>query len=230
MASLSDLADQTQDKLEETRGPGIFWNRQLEVYPAVVEGMNEASLITGDPELLSLNVTLNPGGFSSNFPPFVYQIPQTAILLVRMDAVGQGAIKKVFACDLDRNTPGWEGQTGLMIKRWFPIGMTMFGVWPTLVAPQIVNMTLLSFPVTVSPPYTGTEQSPFREEYNDAFSEYAAHICRLKEGGVDFQESIPQYQSYLDKMVSLTKFAARRGLSRFTRIGRQVKVNDVVLK
>ena len=43
MASLSDLANAVQDKVEETRGlPGVFWNVQSEIYPAIVEGMNEA--------------------------------------------------------------------------------------------------------------------------------------------------------------------------------------------
>jgi hypothetical protein len=230
MPTLQDIGYTVQDKLEEARGPGIFWNLQSELYPAIVEGMNEAALITGDPEQRALATTLVPGGTVSGAPPFVYAMPSTAILLVRMDAVGSGTIKKVFACDLDRNNPGWEGETGDVIKRWFPIGLTMFGIWPALIAPVMVNLTVLSFPITTNAPYTGAEVSPFREEYTDAFSEYAAHIARLKEGGVDFQESIPQYQSFQDKMVSLTKFAARRGLSRFTRIVRQTKVNDVFSK
>ena len=147
-----------------------------------------------------------------------------------MDMAGGGAIKKLFAVDLDRNNPFWESDSGTVIKRWFPIGMTYFGVYPTLTYPQQVTVTVVGWPIPTGQPYTGNEVSPFREEYNDAFHEYAAHVCRLKESGPDFQESIPQYQAWQDKMVELTKFAARRGLTRFYRLGRQAKVNDVVLK
>jgi hypothetical protein len=108
--------------------------------------------------------------------------------------------------------------------------MTMFGIYPQLTAPQQIGITYVGYPATDAYPYSGSDVSPFREEYNDGFTEYAAHVCRLKEGGADFQESIAQYQSFQDKMISLTKFAARRGISRFTKIGRQVKVNDVAVK
>lgn len=228
---LQTLAGQTQEKLEEPIGNGIFWDLNAEIYPAIVEGMNEAALITGDPEVRPTTpITLTPGGIGNGFPPFVYAMPPTSLLIVRIDSTAGTAISKVLACDLDRNVPGWEGQTGPAIKRWFPVGMGLFGVWPALTAPQQVMMTVLGFPVPVNSSLYPTTLSPFRDEYNDGFTEYAAHICRLKEGGVDFQESIPQFQSFQDKMVSLTKFAVRRGISRFTKLGRQTKINDVVVK
>jgi hypothetical protein len=230
MATLGDLAAQTQDRLGEVRdGIGIFWNLQNEILPALVEGMNEASLITGDPEVRpTIAVTLNPGGIGGGFPPFVYAMPANALMLVRIDATNGGAIKKVLACDLDRNNPGWEGQTGPLINRWFPIGMKMFGVWPALTAAQQVLMTFVGFPETF--PYNTSQVSPFREEFNDAFPAYAAHICRLKESTVEFQQSLAEFQSFQDKMMSLTKFAARRGITRFTQTGRVSKINDVVMK
>jgi hypothetical protein len=232
VSTIAQLALQVQDRLEEPRdGVGTFWNVANEVNPSLVEGMNEAALITGDPEVRpNAFLTLQVGGNVPGMPPFCYAMPADAFLLVRIDAVGQGSIKKVLVGDLDRLQPGWEGQSDRQIKRWFPIGMTMFGVWPQLTGPQQVRITYVGFPTTDAYPYSGTDVSPFREEYNDGFVEYAAHICRLKESGVDFQESIAQYQSYLDKMVSLTKFAARRGISRFTRIGRQTKLNEIAVK
>lgn len=231
MSTIASLAAAVQNKLEEPVGAGIYWNAANEINPALVEGMNEAALITGDPEVRpGVFTNLQVGGGIAGMPPYVYPLPANALLLVRIDAVGQGAVKKITASDLDRLYPGWEGQSNPTFKRWFPIGMTMFGIWPQLTAPQQVLLTYVGFPATDSYPYSGSDVSPFREEYNDGFTEYAAHICRLKESGADFQESIPQYQSFLDKMMSLTKFAARRGITRFTRLGRQVKVNDVVMK
>jgi hypothetical protein len=151
-------------------------------------------------------------------------------MLIRLDAVGGSAIKKLFAVDLDRDNPGWEFDLGTTVKRWFPIGMTLFGVYPTLTQPQQVQVTVVGFPIPTGQPYSGAEISPFRQEYNDAFHEYAHHVCRLKESGPDFQESLPAYQAWVDKLVELTRFAARRGLTRFYRLGRQAKINDVVLK
>ena len=50
MSNLAQLAAQVQDRLEETRdGVGVFWSVQNEIYPALVEGMNETTLITGEP-------------------------------------------------------------------------------------------------------------------------------------------------------------------------------------
>lgn len=231
MSTLQQLANAVQDKLEEPRGFGIYWNAQNEINPALVEAMNEAALITGDPEVRpGVVTTLQVGGGVAGYPPFIYPMPTDALLIVRLDSTTSGAIKKITTCDLDRLYPGWEGQTGSTIKRWFPVGMSLFGVWPQLTVPQQIRLTYVGFPVTDSYPYSSTDVSPFREEYNDGFTEYAAHVCRLKESGPDFQQSIPQYQSFLDKMTSLTKFAARRGISRFTKIGRQANINDVMLK
>jgi hypothetical protein len=55
--------------------------------------------------------------------------------------------------------------------------------------------------------------------------EYAAHICRLKEGSQDFQESLSLYKSYLagarrmteietrkDDLIFSTSFGAQSGL------------------
>jgi hypothetical protein len=232
--TLADLALQTQDRLEEFRDlQGTFWSVPNEIYPAIVEGMNEAALITGEPELRTSNVVLQPGGNVPGFPPFVYSLSALfppALILIRVDAVGGGTVKKLFAVDLDRDNPTWESDTGMFIKRWFPLGMTFFGVYPMLTVPQQVQVTVLGFPIPTGQPYSGAEVSPFRQEYNDAFHEYAHHVCRLKESGPDFQESLPAYQAWVDKMVQLTKFAARRGLTRFYRLGRQVKINEVVLK
>lgn len=234
MSTLAQLGARVQDRLEETRdGVGVFWSVPNEIYPALVEGMDEAALITGEPELRTVNVTLQPGGNVIGLPPFIYSLPALfpqALLLIRIDSTDGSAIKKVFAVDLDRDDPAWESDSGWVIKRWFPIGMTLFGVYPALRRPQDVQVSFLGYPIPTGYPYSGAEVSPFREEYNDSFHEYAEHICRLKESGQDFQESIPAYQMWVDKMVQLTRFAARRGLTRFYRLGRQTKVSDVVLK
>jgi len=233
---LDDLAVRVQDRLEEVREglPNIgfnFWDLPTEIRPAIVEGMNEAALITAMPEIrVATPVTLNVGGLGGGLPPFVYAPPDDCVILLRIDAPGGGAVNKVFVCDLDRQIPGWEGKTGTTIKRWFPIGLSMFGVYPTLTAEQQVFMSYVAVPVPTGPPYSGTEVSPFRQEYNEAFEEYAAHVCRLKESGPDFQESIPELQNFQDRMVSLTKFVARTGLTRFTKMGRQAKINNIEMK
>jgi len=63
---MSDLQQRVLDRLEDT---GIFWNLQDELRPLIVESMNAATLITGEPQfrasstLFTIPANPNPTGF-----------------------------------------------------------------------------------------------------------------------------------------------------------------------
>lgn len=117
------------------------------------------------------------------------------------------------------------------IQYWFPLGLNQFGVYPQLTVPQQVSISYLAYPVTVSPPYTGTETVPFQQEFIDGLQEYAAHVLRFKEAGYEFQASQTNYQEFLDTMRQLAVFQSRHDSLVFTTaVGAKVRVNPVEVR
>lgn len=211
MSTLNDLGGRVQDRLEEVRGPGQFWSLQNEVYVNLVEAMNEAMLLTGEPQIRPSSVTSLTQ--NSNLQP----LPAGALAVIRVEGLNSVAIRKFYTCDLDRQYPAWENDTATSISAWFPVGLTQWGVYPKLTVPQQVIVTYIGFPVTAPLPYTGAENVPYQEEYCEGFVDYAAHVCRLKESGSEFQESMAEYDRFLGKMQDMTSFAKRKDRLRYTR-------------
>jgi hypothetical protein len=220
---ISDIATETLRRLEEDPANPIFWNLLDEVLPKIVEGMNELCLITGEPEIkraalftLAINTTL-------------FTIPDGGIVLLRME--GPGAIRKTNTFELDATRRGWLGETGPLVKRWFPFGIGQFGIYPKLTAPQDVSLSFVQIPVTTGPTYTGAEAVPFREEFREGLIDYAEHGLRLKEGGQDFLDSMLAYDRFLERASELTKLGQRLGKLKFSRMaGAPAPVTDVVTK
>jgi hypothetical protein len=223
--TLNALSLFVQDRLEETRGaPGVFWNVLNELYPLIVEGLNEAALITGEPQ-----VRISSSLFTVPVNTRIFSLPQGSIALLRME--GQDPIQKVMLHNLDRMLPGWEATNGPALQYWFPFGLGQFGVYPLLTAPSQVVLTTVQMPVTTSRPYTGSETVPYLAEYLEAFTQYGAHVARLKEGGRDFQDSIKEYDSFLNKMSQLSRFMDRKGVIRFSKsVGARSQITDVEVR
>ena len=117
------------------------------------------------------------------------------------------------------------------IQYWFPVGVNQFGIYPQLTVPQQVSISYLAYPVTVSPPYAGTETVPFQQEFIDGLQEYAAHVLRFKEAGYEFQASQTNYQEFLDTMRQLSVFQSRHDSLVFTKaVGAKVRVNPVEVR
>lgn len=117
------------------------------------------------------------------------------------------------------------------IQYWFPVGLNQFGIFPQLTVSQQVSISYLAYPVTVSPPYTGTETVPFQQEFLDGLQEYAAHVLRLKEAGYEFQASQTNYQEFLDTMRQLAVFQSRHDSLVFTTAaGAKMRVNPVEVR
>jgi hypothetical protein len=215
--TINDLVPLVLDRLEESRTNPIFWDVPKEIVVFLVEAMNEATLITGEPEIrfdtslktksqLTLPANQTVMTFSGDIPLFG---------MMRLESSGQ--VKKTTVWDMDRMLPGWENDTGDLPDFWFPIGLTQFGIHPQLVAPVTVIVSGIAEPVSTSRPYTGVEPCDFQSEFRESFVDYAAHIAGLKEGTKEFQDSIRVYDRFISRMAELGKFASRKGSLRFSR-------------
>jgi hypothetical protein len=209
MATLSSLADEVQQRLEEPIGPGIFWSRTYEIYPMLVQAINEASLITGEPEVRQTTpFTITAGGN-------IFTTPGQAIAIIRIQAPNW--IPKTSVWDLDRMTPGWEADTGDAPDSWFPVGLNLFGIHPKLNAPVSCFLSYIALPVNFPRPYTGAEKVDLQTEYVEGIIDSATHLLQAKEYGEEFKSSMKLYDRYLSKMTALSQFAWKKGALRFTR-------------
>jgi hypothetical protein len=212
MSTIGDLETRVQDRLEEIQdGVGVFWSLQQEIRPALVEGLNAAMLITGEPQIRKSMVYTIPANTT------LQDMPPGALALLRVEAPNGTMLKRQTLFDMDRLQPGWQKETGPLLEYWFPYGLKQFGTHPKLTAPQDIIVTYVGFPVPSDAPYTGTETVPFQAEYDEGFVGYASHILRLKEGGNDFQQSMALLQEFMDKMQEMSRFALKKGALRFSR-------------
>jgi hypothetical protein len=219
LANLNDLVPLVLDRIEEDRNDPQFWVVDKEIRVFLVEAMNEAALITGEPQIrfdrdlsqtnfttLTLAANQTVFDFSTNIPLFG---------MMRMESAG--TIFKTTMWDLDRIIPGWQNETGDVPKYWFPIGIAQFGIYPQLNAVVSVIVSGIAEPVPSARPFTGLENVDFQDEYKEAYVDYAAHICALKEGTKEFVDSIRVMDRFLRRMQELSKFGTRKGSLRFTR-------------
>jgi len=218
MSTLATLGALTQQRLEEPVGPGIFWSLQNEIYVTLVEAMNEACLITGEPEIRQST----PFTLTANTT--VFTLPPAAMGLIRIQAPNW--LDKTSLWDLDRMLPGWESDLGTVPDYWFPIGLTQFGIHPQLESDAQAFLTYIALPVPTGRPYTGVEDVNFQNEFDEGFVDYSAHVLQLKEGGEEFIQSSKLYDRFLSKMVELSNFSWRTGSLRFTRtVGVPARIN-----
>jgi hypothetical protein len=228
MSILNDLVPLVLDRIEESRVSPKFWNVEKEILVFLVEALNEAALITGEPQVRFIQslVTGAPITLAANQTVFDITGDVPIFGMMRLESLGQ--VMKTSLWDLDRMIPGWENDVGAEIQHWFPIGLTQFGIHPQLEAPVNVFVSGVAQPVPSPRPYTGEEQMDFQEEYRDAFVDYAAHIAALKEGGKEFTDSIFVYNRFLKRAQELSKFATRKGSLRFTKtMGMVSKISSV---
>ena len=213
---LSDLLNDVLNRVEEQQPPNgpTFWSLVGEVYPAMVDGIFEASLISGVVQLVSLQVTLaagttwfslqaSGGGLYASL-----SVPVGIVAPLRMKA--PYGIRKSSLKSLDDMNPGWEqAAPGTQIVSWFPLGVSGFGIYPQLQYGQNVIMDFLQCPVNTARPYSGSEQIPLQQEFTDVLSKYAAAQLRAKEAGAEAEEADTVFQEYLAEVKQLSLFQQR---------------------
>ena len=213
----------------------MFWSVLYELYPSLVEIINEATLITGDPEVRSTSLTAI--ALNSTFQT----MPDGVLALLRVEGSNGIPIQKVSVWDLDQEKSDWENDTDVSIglqagaiKYWFPFGLTQWGVYPQLTAGQNVILSYIATPVpsgSIIPPWDGSQIVPFQEEYDLGFIAGAAALLRMKEGGKELQEGLADYQAFLDQMTEASKFAWRKGSLSISRVfGPMAGITEVTTK
>ena len=151
LLTLNSLLPDCLGRIEEGNPP-IFWNLSGEVYPAMVDGIFEASLITGVVQLVSVQVTL-----AANTTYFPLQACASGLGALPAGIVGgivaplrmkaPYGIRKSSLKGLDDMNPGWQqAAPGTQIIAWFPLGISGFGIYPQLVAEANVVMDFISMP------------------------------------------------------------------------------------
>ena len=205
---ISTLADHVQERLEETVGsPGTFWLRQAEVYTALIEACNDLLILVGRPSLtVNLPFTLQPNS--------VWQTLPSGLFLIT-DVIGPSSTlwkMSLYEMDYVQSSwgPDWENDTTDTPKRWFPIGLSRFGVHPACTTPTQILLTGIAYPTTNPWPYNGAETAPYHHEFFEALEQYAAHYCRIKETGAEMDESLSLYQGYLSLAERMTQIEDRR--------------------
>lgn len=196
-------------------GP-TFWNLRGEVYVAMVDAMFMAALASGTVQQTSVSVTLAP-----ETTYFALQnntaigIPKGVIAALRMRAPYE--VRKTTLRSLDNLTPTWQqAPASDTIVSWFPLGVSMFGIYPQLEDEADVVMDFLISPVNQARPYDGTQPIPFQQEFTTLLTKFSAASLRTKEGTAEAEEADVVYQQFMDKMRALTAFQSRLDSMVFT--------------
>jgi hypothetical protein len=221
--TLSSLLPDILGRIEENNPP-VFWSLTGEVYPAMVDGIFEAALITGVVQLVSQQITLaadttyfslqasgegyGQGGYGQGGYGGSVIVPVGIIAPLRMKA--PYGIRKTSLKSLDDTQPNWEQwEPGTQIIAWGPLGVSGFFIWPQLTQPQNVVMDFLFSPINQARPLTGNEPIPLQQEFTDILSKYAAAQLRVKEGGQEAEEADTVFQEYLAEVKDLSMFQQR---------------------
>ena len=220
---LSQLLPDILGRIEENNPP-IFWNLTGEVYPAMVDGIFEAALITGVVQLVNQQVTLaanttwfslqasgvgyGQGGYGQGGYGGSVIVPVGVIAPLRMKA--PYPIRKSSLSSLDQMNPSWQSEpAGTQIISWGPLGVSGFFIYPQLVEPQNVVFDFLYSPINQARPLTGNETIPLQQEFSDILSKYAAAELRAKEGGAEAEEADTVFQEYLAETRDISLFQNR---------------------
>jgi|ERR1700722_3326086 len=200
------LADHVLERLEDPTG--IFWNRRLEVYSAIVEALNDLTILVGRPVMgVQLIFNLQPNS--------VWQFLPKGFLCLTDIYGPQSLLRKQTLFDYDyiqfNSGSGWENENSTSgPTTWAPLGTNMFIVHPSAGAAQQVLLNAILYPVAAAWPYAGSEVVPFHHEFFAAIESYAAHILRFKESGPDFQSSMTLYGDYLAQAERMSVIETRK--------------------
>lgn len=204
---IPDLCGRVEE-LVPPNGP-IFWSETYEMLPALVDSMFEAALITGTVQAVNVPVQL-----AANTTFFSLQnnttigVPRGTIAALRLRL--PWPIRKVTLKGLSDMQPGWENAApGTTVQAWFPLGVSSFGIYPQLANPQQALMDFIVAPVTAARPYTTAITVPFQDEFQDAFSMYAAVMLRAKELGAEAEEANTVMNEYMGQIKALSMYQNR---------------------
>ena len=204
LAGSQSVAAMGTNVLERLQDPtGRFWNTQLEAYAGLEEAINDMMLLIGRPTIqYQTPVTLAANTCWQAMPAnmlAITNIRSNISTLHKTTLFGMDYVQASWG-------PDWTADRATAPQRWFPLGLTYFGVHPAPLAPVTVVVTGVSNPFTTAWPPTGAELSPFNDEFNQALELYATAYCRIKEVGDDALEGdqlVAQYMKLAQRMTAI---------------------------
>jgi hypothetical protein len=206
MATLANLQQQTLSRIEELNpGAPVFWNLETEINSALVEGICDALLLVGRPDL----IVTQPLVIQPN--QWLQTVPKGVFCLLSLQGPSS-EVWKVTLEDMDYSMvagPDWEQDVGDTITSWFPVGFNAFGVHPVVPFPQTVLMTAIASPISGFWPYPDTTTVPVQDNFFVSLEKYASSYLRLKEGSAETQEGVSLYKDYLQDMKRMTELQDR---------------------
>jgi hypothetical protein len=185
MSTGANVIDTVLDMLEENKVTPIFWTR-AELFVHLNDGMMELNLMAGKYQS------------EQAFAPTVNTIQTTPAGIIGILHIGTSSkvlIRKRSLEGMDREKRSWANEVSPnnVIKRWGPVGLNLFFVYPKLNAPGMtVNLTTLDMPGVIG---EGTT-IPLDEEYVEALIDYTFHMARFKEGGQEFSLAMKNYEEF----------------------------------
>jgi len=213
---ISVLGSRVLDRLEEDQPPNgpVFWNLSTEIYSGIVEAINDLTILVGRPNV-SFNV---PFTLAANT---VWQSLPSGQFLITDIQGPSGGLRKVSLFSMDYVQASWDGSwendVATEPRRWFPVGLTKFGIHPAVAVPITVILSCVPYPVTSPWPYDGTQTVPFHDEFFEAIEMYAAHYARLKETGLESEEAVTLFQQYMKMAERLTEIEDKKDSIFFSR-------------
>lgn len=193
MATASSVIDQVLRRLEESVSSPKFYSRS-EILQHLNDGLLELTLIGA--QLTSEQTHVLIGAKQQG-------LPEGAIAVIHV-AYADVKIEKTSIEQFDRNNANWDAQSGIL-KNWAPCGLNQWFCDRHPTSTENVKLTTLDQPATL----TENSTIDLDAEYIEALEDYCFHAVRFKEGGLEFEQAMPEYDSFR----KLAGFVARRTFS-----------------
>jgi hypothetical protein len=203
---LTDLAGRVE---EENPNSPVFWSLTYEFLPALVDAMFEAALVTGTVQAVNIPVSLPANTtYISLQNNTAIGIPAGVIAALRLRQ--PFPVRKTTLKALGDITPGWENAApAASLQAWFPLGVSMFGIYPQLSSPVTAIMDFIVSPVNVPRPYTTAIAVPLQTEFTDLLPMGAAVTLRSKELGGEAEEAAQVMQDFVGQLRALSLYQSR---------------------
>jgi hypothetical protein len=211
--TVAQLGTDTSARLQDPEF--IFWQQTYEVWGGIAEALNEMMLMVARPTIqFSTLLTLTPNTVWQQLPSNMIAITDMRTNNYRLWKTSLYTMDKLLASW----SSDWTCDRADQPQRWGPLGMTKFFVHPAPIQPIQVIVAGVCNPISELYPPTGSEQSPFHSEFDEALSMYSAAYCRFKDLGDDAQEGFRLYQQFLGLAQRLTVLEDRKDALTFAQM------------
>jgi hypothetical protein len=170
-------------KLEEDPDNPIFWTR-AELLQLVNDGFLEFTLLAGQ---LTSERTYTLIGAK------LQSVPVGAIAIIHI-AYANEKVEKTTVEHFDRANINWNAQSGIL-QKWAPCGLDRWFCDRHPTSSLNVKLTTLDEPTALGE----NDEIDLAPEYIEALTNYVFHFARFKEAGAELEQSMENYDAFLDK-------------------------------